>query len=226
MTPSAAIPETVRIAAFDVDSTVLDCESQVLFVRFLSEKRLAPGWLLMEVAFWFALNRMGWRLEVPKVHARLVSRFSGIPRDALRDAIREFVSTRLKLRIRKDAEMWMSRLRAEGCHIVLLSAGMEQMVALLAESMGADGYAGTRLTIDRPGKISIEGEMVYGEAKMRTLRDYADRRFPSWRLDYAFGNDYADRFLLSTATNPVAVCPSPRLRALAEKEGWQSTIWR
>jgi phosphoserine phosphatase len=68
--------------------------------------------------------------------------------------------------------------------------------------------------------------MVYGKAKLRALRDYAGRRFPSWRLDYAFGNDYADRFLLSAATNPIAVCPSPRLRAVAEKDGWQSTIWR
>jgi HAD superfamily hydrolase (TIGR01490 family) len=216
----------VRIAAFDVDSTVVDCESQVLFVRFLLEKRLAPAWLLMEVGFWFALNRLGWKLEVPKVYARLVSRFSGIPRAVLRNAIGEFVPARLKPRIRKDAEMWMSRLRAEGCHIVLLSAGIENMVALLAESMGADGYAGTKITIDRPGKISIEGEAVYGEAKMRALRDYADRKFPSWRLDYAFGNDYADRFLLSAAAHPIAVCPSARLRAWAEKEGWQSTIWR
>lgn len=216
----------MRIAAFDLDNTVVDCDSQELFVHFLSEKRLAPTLLLMEVAFWFALNRVGWRVEVPKVHARLVSRLSRMPRDVLRSAIQEFTETRLTLRIRRDAEQWMSRVRDEGCHIVLLSASLETMVAPIAERMRADGYAGTRVSFDRPGRLLVEGDMIYGEAKVRALRDYASARFPSWRLEYAFGNDYADRFLLSAAANAVAVCPSARLRALAEKEGWTLATWR
>ena len=216
----------VRIAAFDLDDTVVDGNSQALFVRFLREKRLAPASLLIEVAFWFALNRVGWRLEVPKIHARLVSRLSRVPRDVLRHAIREFTETRLRGRIRRDAEQWMARVRAEGCHVVLLSASLETIVALIADSMQADGYVATRVNFDRPGGLSIEGEMIFGEAKLRALRDYADGRFPAWRLEYAFGNDYADRFLLSAAVNAVAVCPSEPLRALAEKEGWPRAIWR
>lgn len=219
-------PEPVRIAAFDLDHTVVDCDSQGLFVRFLSEKRLAPTSLLLEVGFWFALNRIGWKLEVPKIHARLVSRLSRVPREVLQNAIREFAETRLTLRIRRDAEQWISRAREEGCHIVLLSASLETIVAHIAESMGADGYAGTRVTFDRPGRLRVEGEMIYGEAKVRALRDYANGRFPSWRLEYAFGNDYADRFLLSAATNAVAVCPSARLRVLAQEEGWTLASWR
>ena len=218
--------EPVRIAAFDLDDTVIDCDSQALFVRFLSEQRLAPASLLLEVAFWFALNRIGWNVDVPTVHARLLSRLSPIPRTALQHAIREFARTRLTLRIRRDAEQWMSRVRDEGCHIVVLSASLETMVAPIAELMRADGSAGTRVNFDRPGRLAVEGEMVYGEEKVRALRDYANTRFPSWRLEYAFGNDYADRFLLSAAANAVAVCPSPRLRDLAEKEGWPREIWR
>ena len=216
----------VCIAAFDLDDTVVDGNSQALFVRFLREKRLAPASLLFEVAFWFALNRIGWRLEVPKIHARLVSRLSRIPRDVLQQAIREFTQTRLKGRIRRDAEQWMARVRGEGCHVVLLSASIETIVALVAASTQADGYVATRVDFARPGRLAIEGEMIFGETKLRALRDYADGRFPAWRLEYAFGNDYADRFLLSTAVNPVAVCPSERLRALAEKEGWTREIWR
>ena len=54
----------IRIAAFDLDSTVIDGESGVLFTRFLIERRLAPLSLLLEIGFWFWLNRMGrelWR---------------------------------------------------------------------------------------------------------------------------------------------------------------------
>jgi len=218
--------EPVRIAAFDLDHTVVDCDSQALFVRFLSEKRLAPVSLLMEVAFWFALNRAGWRVEVPRVHARLISRLSRIPRDVLQDAIGEFARTRLARRVRADARQWMSRARAEGCHVLLLSASLETMVAAVAESTGADGYVGTRVVLDRPGRLSVEGDMVYGEAKLRALEDYANARFPSWRLVYAFGNDYADRFVLGAAANAMAVCPSPRLRVLAQQQAWAETIWR
>jgi phosphoserine phosphatase len=58
------------------------------------------------------------------------------------------------------------------------------------------------------------------------LRSYADQRFPFWRLEYAFGNDYADRFLLNEAVKPVAICPSPRLKTFAEASGWEVQIWR
>ena len=219
-------PEPVRIAAFDLDNTVVNCDSHELFVRFLSEKRIAPPALLMEVAFWYGLDRLGWQVDVPSVHARLVSRLSRVPREALQAAMEEFAEHRLRLRIRRDAEQWISRVRAEGCHVLLLSASVEPIVALIARSMQADGYAGTRLSFDRPGPLSVDGELIYGEAKLRALQHYANGRFPSWRLEYAFGNDYADRFVLSEAANAVAVCPSPRLHALAEQQGWTRTIWR
>lgn len=219
-------PEPVRIAAFDLDHTVVDCDSQESFVRFLSEKRLAPASLLLEVAFWFGLNRLGWKVDVPVIHARLLSRLSRVPRSALQHALREFAGTRLTARIRQDAGPWISRARNEGCHIVLLSASIEPIVAPIAASIGADGFACTRVAFDRPGPLVVEGDMIYGEAKVRALQDYANTRFQEWRLEYAFGNDYADRFLLSAATHPVAVCPSPRLRELAELKGWPRETWQ
>ena len=219
-------PEPVRIAAFDLDHTVVDCDSQALLVRFLSEKRLAPASLLIEVGGWFALNRLGCRLDVPKIHARLLSRLSSIPRDALQHAIREFAQTRLAPRIRRDAVDWMSRVRREGCHVLLLSASIANIVALIADATGADGYAATRASFDRPGRLKVDGDMVYGEAKLQAMRAYADERFPVWRLEYALGNDYADRFLLTAAAHAIAVCPSTRLRALAENEGWTTEVWR
>jgi HAD superfamily phosphoserine phosphatase-like hydrolase len=218
--------EPVRIAAFDLDNTVVDGESGVLFVRFLFERRLAPLSLPLEVAFWFALNHVGWKLEVPKIHARLISRVSSVPRDVLQAAIQEFTQTRLLPRVRRDAAQWMSRVRDEGCHIVLLSASLESMVQAVAEAMRADGYVGTRLHMARPGRLLVDGELIFGESKVRALEQYANVRFPSWRLEYAFGNDYGDRFLLQSAANPVAVCPSPQLRSLAEREGWTRADWR
>ena len=214
----------VRIAAFDLDDTVLEGDSQLLFVRYLAERRLAPVSLLAEVAFWFALHRVGLTLEVPKLYARIIARCSTIGRDALTAAMREFAETRVTRRIRGDAQRWMARVRADGCHVVLLSASVEPIVAAVAASMPVDGYVSTQLT--RAGRVAVDGEMVYAEAKIRALQAYADARFPSWRLEYAFGNDFGDRFLLSAAAHPVAVCPSPRLRACAQREGWPCTAWQ
>lgn len=216
----------VRIAALDLDDTVVDGDSQELFIRFLREHGLAPASLLLEVAFWFALNRLGCPLEVPTVYARLVLRCSSIPRPELERAMAEFVATRLPGRIRTDAKKWISRLRREGCHIVLLSASLDPIVEPLAEMMRVDGSIGTSITLDRPGRLEVVGEMVYGEAKVRALEAYANRRFAAWSLEYAFGNDYADRFLLRAAAHPVAVCPSTRLRAIAEREAWPCATWR
>ncbi len=216
----------IRIAAFDLDGTVLDGDSQALFLRFLTRKRLAPPSLLLEVASWRALNHVGWKLEVPKLYARVVLRCGAIPRDRFRLAMEEFVATRLARRIRRDAERWTRRVRDEGCHVVLLSASIDPIVASVASAMSADGYAGTRLTLDSPGVLSVAGEMLYGEAKMRALQAYADARFPAWRLEYAFGNDYGDRFLLGAATNPIVVCPTKPLRALAAQRRWPCETWR
>ena len=224
MMTSAA--DTVRIAAFDLDGTLVDGNSQAMFVRFLARHGIAPASLRAEVAFWFALSRTGWRLDVPRVHTRLIARLSQIPRDTLQNAIAEFTKRCLVPQLKADAREWMARLRAEGCHVMLLSAALEPMVALTAASMRADGFTATRVRRDRSGRLAVDGNMIYGEAKLRALRDYADERFPSWRLEYAFGNDYADRFLLRAAATAIAVCPSRELRALAEREGWRHATWR
>jgi len=218
--------EPVRIAAFDLDDTAVACNSQALFIRFLKERRLAPPSLLMEVGFWVALSRLGCPLPVPTIHARVISRFSGISRDALENALREFSEGPLRALVRADAQHWMSRARGEGCHVVLLSAALEPMVAPIARFMGVDGYIATRARVEPSGRISVDGDLIYGQAKVRALREYADGRFASWRLEYAFGDAYDDRFLLGEAVNAVAVGPEPRLRALAERRGWVREEWR
>ena len=218
--------EMVRIAAFDLDDTVVGCNSQSLFVRYLTERRLAPASLLMEVGFWFSLNWIGWRLDVPKIHARLISRLSGVERQELQNALREFSAGRLRPLVRADAEQWMARVRAEGCHVLLLSAALEPMVTPIAEAMHVDGHIATRVSVNASGRLAVVGDLIYGEAKVRALREYANARFGSWRLEYAFGNAYDDRFLLGEAVNAMAVCPEPRLRAFADRQGWPRAEWR
>jgi phosphoserine phosphatase len=140
--------------------------------------------------------------------------------------MREFIESRLTPRIRRDAKRWMSRVRGEGCHIVLVSAALEPMVASIAEAMRVDGYTATRVNPDSANGFALAGDMIYGEAKLRALREYADGRFPSWRLEYAFGNAYDDRFLLTEAVHPFAICPETRLATLAEQHGWPRATWR
>lgn len=72
----------------------------------------------------------------------------------------------------------------------------------------------------------IVGEAMFGEAKARTIRQFADAKKIDLSQSFGYGDSTPDRWMLETVGKPVAVNPSNDLARIAARNGWEIVYWR
>jgi HAD superfamily hydrolase (TIGR01490 family) len=217
-----------RIVAFDVDGTLIEGHSQALLARYIVDRGDASRALMMRIAWWHALYRLGVRLPVARIQRQMVGAFTGAPIERMHAVLDAFAAEVLVNRLLPAALEQLRLLRRDGAHVVFVSASLDLIIDRLAKFVGADGVVATRVTPPIDGRFSgcIDGDMIYGEAKLNAMRSYANQRFHHWVLDAAYGDHESDQFLLAAAQHAVAVNPDKRLEAIARRRGWSIVYWR
>jgi HAD superfamily hydrolase (TIGR01490 family) len=147
--------------------------------------------------------------------------FAGFPRRRLTDLGRVFVETWLIDRIPEEAVHAIDVHRRRGEVVGIVSGAPEDLIRELAEPLGLDFVVGTDLDT-REGILTghVARGHISGETKVETAHKLARHFDFDLSRSSAYGNAYADRFLLSRVSRPVAVNPDERLRKLAESQGW------
>lgn len=220
--------DRMPVAAFDLDGTIFDGESPVLFVTRLLDGR--PLNLLGAVPIiWWGLR---YKLHLPygAGEARLrafpqLARFSREDVDALCDRL--FVK-RVAPRLRRDAVSLVERYRRAGVRVVIVSASFEPLVASVARALGVEQLS-TRLVVSDGRYTGELAELpLTGDEKPRRLARALDASIGqgAWRLVAAYGDHNSDVPLLSHACNPFAVDPDPALALSARRRGWPVLRWR
>jgi HAD superfamily hydrolase (TIGR01490 family) len=108
-----------------------------------------------------------------------------------------------------------------GRAVFIVTAGSQEMAALLAHVLGFDGGLGSRSEIvegvytGRPG-----GPFTYREGKAQAVRDLAAERGIDLDASWAYSDSESDLPLLRAVGHPVAVNPDAELGRVARAEGW------
>ena len=125
----------------------------------------------------------------------------------------------------------------EGHAVAILSGTLEPLaraaVSTLESVLAARGQEvqlltrATQLAEDQ-GRCTgrVAGHAMFGSAKAGALRELAEHNKWDLRQCFAYGDSYADRFMLGSVGRPIAVNPSPALRRVARKRGWPIVFWR
>jgi HAD superfamily phosphoserine phosphatase-like hydrolase len=111
----------------------------------------------------------------------------------------------------------LTAFRAQG-HQVILSTGAYQPVAdAFARRIGAVAI-GTPLEMkDKWATGRLAGPTNNGQYKADSLRRY----LAEMTLEVAYGDTCADLPMLELSQTPIAVCPEPALRDIANERGWR-----
>lgn len=215
-----------EIVAFDVDGTLIEGKSQRLLVWHLACNGMLPWPVLTQALWWFVKHRLRLTDDADVAMNKVLGIFAGLPASKMEHLLSEFCNARIFPRLRKEAVSEISRLRAAGKKVVLVSSSIDFLVHLICEHVGADGWVATELgKVDGKLTGSISGRAVYGEEKFPALQRYADAVFGSWLLDAAYGDHGSDASLLERARNSIAVCPDRELRRVARLHDWRVVIW-
>jgi phosphoserine phosphatase len=98
----------------------------------------------------------------------------------------------------------------------LLWRGVETKISVLATRLEiCEGHCTGRVT----------GAAMFGEEKVRAVREFARQRNISLAQCSACGDSSLDRWMLASVGHPFAVNSTSRLRRIARLHGWQMLEW-
>jgi putative phosphoserine phosphatase/1-acylglycerol-3-phosphate O-acyltransferase len=208
------------IACFDYDGTLIGGYSAAVFYEHrLRSLDIGP----IELARTALVSARGIRSETD--FAELLDLSLGAWRGC-EEAELERLGERLfnqAIAARLHLEVWelLEAHREMGHTLVLASSATRFQVAPMARELGIDHVLCTPVEI-RDGRLTgrAGGRPVWGGAKALALAALAEELGAELADSFAYSNGAEDRPLLCAVGNPVAVEPTPALRAEAERRGW------
>ena len=214
----------MEAAFFDLDKTVIARPSMVAFGGPLRRDGLVSRRLLLR-ALWaqviyLSLGADERRLARVRDAALRVSkgweqrRISALVRETLAEVVDPIVF---------DEALDLMRMhRDAGRKVFIVSASPEEIVAPLAQYLGADEAIATRAVLDDEGRYTGEVELYcYGPAKARILAEVAERDGIDLAGSYAYSDSATDVPMLEAVGHPVAVNPDRELARYAGVAGWE-----
>lgn len=147
--------------------------------------------------------------------------------DRIAELAEEYYADVLSTRIYERGRELVKQARRDRHRVVLLSAGLEQVVAPLAKELGVDDWVCNRLEFlagETSGKL-LE-PVIGGHDGGAWVRRYAQEHGIDLARSTAFAAHGADLLLLSAVGRPCAVNPDFALRAAARDADWPVLEYR
>ena len=223
MTPDPS--DAPAIAFFDLDRTILGCNSASLWVR----RELRDGYVTrldaVRAAAWVALYELGFaRMEdaIGKAIASL--------RDQVEDEVRArttaFWHEEVAPTIRPGARRAVEDHRARGDRIVLLTSSSNYLSELAQEALSLDDILCNRFEV-QDGRFTglPAAPLCFGAGKLVHATAAAERLGTTLDRCAFYTDSMSDLPVLAAVGEPVAVHPDPRLAREARKRGWRIEDW-
>jgi HAD superfamily hydrolase (TIGR01490 family) len=227
-----------RIATFfDLDGTLIAEPSlEQRFFAHLRQQRAIPMknyFLWLRRAAWLAPRGIQTMRHGNKMYLRDVCACNGgqLPRQGSGQA--EMAVPRFFPQAVNQVA-WHAR---QGHAIVLVSGTLaplaQEMALALVVRLAVRGISApvavcaTRLE-ENMGRWTgrVTGDAMFGKAKARAVREMAICKGFELAHCYAYGDSFADRWMLGALGHGRAVNPSLRMKRLAQRRGWPVLTWR
>lgn len=215
---------TERVALFDLDSTLLDCNSGRLWMihewkagRIGVRDVAWASWVLAR----YALGADG----LEEAYAAAVASLQGQEEQALHERTRRWFEAEVGHRLRPGAREALRQHRERGDRLVLATSSSPYAAGAAIAAFALDDAISTVFEVEDgrfTGRISAS---AFGAAKAERVAEWAEREGVDLGLATFYTDSVTDAALLERVGTPVCVNPDRRLRRLAEARGWSIVDW-
>jgi HAD superfamily hydrolase (TIGR01490 family) len=215
---------SLRLTLFDLDHTLLAGDSDVLWCRFLIERRL----LGPEFSEINSRMERDYRAGIASAQAFCefyVSTLAGRTRVEWEPVRRDFLEQVIAPRIPTAAHALVAWHRDAGDLLVLTTATNRFITELTAVHLGLAHLIATECELDDQGIFTgrTTGTLNMREGKVQRLHAWlaAQRLVLAQCESSLYSDSINDLPLLEAVGRPVAVDPDPQLAAQARERGWR-----
>ncbi|WP_312880178.1 HAD family hydrolase [Actinokineospora xionganensis] len=212
-----------RIAAFfDLDKTVIAKSSTLAFSRpFFQGGLINRRGVLKSAYAQFVFAASGADADqVERMREHLTSLCAGWDVEQVRSIVEETLHDIVDPLVYAEAAELVAEHQANGHEVVVISASGEEIVAPIAEMIGATHSVGTRM-VSAEGRYTGEIDFYcYGDNKAAAIRELAERHGYDLAASHAYSDSSTDIPMLEAVGHPSAVNPDRGLRKIATERGW------
>jgi HAD superfamily hydrolase (TIGR01490 family) len=215
------ISQNIKIIYFDMDHTIIHNDCDLSWKIFLKEKNIVGLRDELQGYWHFLMYRMG-KLNQKRFFDFQLKQFQGKTFSEMQGLLEEHFSAHIKDRIFLDIIPLLAQLKSKQVKCVLLTATCEEIARPLARYLGMDGLIGTRLQMENnkyTGRITEP--WCGGENKIKAIIEYNQNYSIELKDTSYWGDNITDAVVLKKVGHPVACNPSPALKKIAQKNGWQ-----
>ena len=213
-------------AFFDVDRTLVACNTGRLFLRDLRRRG--------EISFLRALRAMGWMLkyhlsliDLDAVAAMLAEQMRGWSEREFAERCKRWVEDEILPLLLPSALRQIEHHRQEGHLLAILSSSPMYVTRPIAETLGLDEVLSTQFEVaDGAFTGRLLGPACFGKGKVHWAEDLVSRRPVDLDSSFFYTDSYSDLPMLERVGHGVVVNPDPRLKRTAKRRGWPVQNWQ
>ncbi|MBI1877502.1 MAG: HAD family hydrolase [Chloroflexi bacterium] len=209
------------VAFFDLDYTLLNTSSGMLYIKEALKQRRLPLWV---VSYTF-LNYQLKCFDFGQAHGRLITYVGRHGQSEATQFFAEWIPRLLLPRLTETGQTKIKWHKSQGHQVVIVSASIEEIVKPVAEHLGLGhyDYLCTHLEVQNDRYTGeLAGPLCYGPGKVYWAEQWASKNnlaFPPFN-SYFYTDSSSDLPLLELVTHPVPVNPSRKLAQIARTRGW------
>ena len=214
----------MRLALFDLDNTLLSCDSDYEWGQFLVDRGV------LERDAYEAQNRayydqyVAGTLDIHEFLGFALRPLASHSREDLGRWHDEFMAARIRPAITGKARELVRSHLAQGDLCAIITATNSFVTAPIAREFGVQHLVATEPEL-REGRYTgqVAGTPCFREGKLKRLDEWLaslGRRFADFAHSTCYSDSHNDLPLLERVRAPVAVDPDEKLAAHAKQRGW------
>ena len=217
---------STTLAAFDLDNTLLDGDSDRLWGEFLCEAGLSTPDMLERHAEFHRDYHEG-RLDIHKYLRFQLGILADHPLSTLREWRQRYLQEKIYPIICPQAEVRVADHRERGHTLVIITSTNLFLTGPIAQRLGFEHLIATEPEQNEAGNYTggVVGTPSYADGKVTRLRQWLKERDAAWPPLWFYSDSHNDLPLLHLADHPVAVNPDTILRQEAEEKDWPILHW-
>ncbi len=212
-------------AFFDMDRTLLRCNTGTLWIRFLRDRGELPAWKALRAMTWIARYKLSL-IDLEEV-TRIASRdMAGDLEASTIEKTAVFFRDHVVGEVAPKARAALERHRREGHVLAILSSSTRYVTEPLAEHLGIEHVLCTRLHIEDGRFVGTHiPPACAGAGKVHWAEAFARQRGVDLGASFFYTDSYSDLPMLERVGERRVINPDGRLRRHARRVGWPVEEW-
>lgn len=219
------------VAFFDLDHTIIDTNSSWHWVQHEMHNGRVGASMLFTALYWFTRYALGFGAGAERAGAEAAELYAGTRAGDLEAEVEAFFQREMAHRQRPGCVSAMAAHASRRERCVICTTSWQHPARAAARLFGLESakedVISSVMEIDPEtqvltGKIA---KVAYGDGKYHVTREWCERNGVDLADCTFYTDSMSDVMLMEHVGTPVAVNPDARLRAHAQKMGWDIQDW-